>query len=73
MATMLAKIIKIPRTEYRPSPPLFSDSNGGNGDGGNVNNCGRHRYCIFAKKFTFSVAVSLFFLSPFVVYSVGAK
>ena len=73
MATMLAKIIKIPRTEYRPIPPLFPDSNGGNGGGKNVNNFGHHRYCIFAKKFTFSVAVSLFFLSAFVVHSVRAK
>jgi len=29
---MLAKITKIPRSEYRPFPPLFSDSNGGHGD-----------------------------------------
>ena len=43
MATMLAKITHIPRSEYQPLPPLFSDSNGGNGDEKNVKNYGHHQ------------------------------
>ena len=73
MATIVAKIIKVPRSEYRPLSPLFSDSNGGNGGGENVNNYGHHRYCILGQKFTFPVAVSIFVLSGFVVYSDRAK
>ena len=73
MATMLAKIIKIPRSEYQQIPPLFSDSKRGNGDAEKANNYGHHRYCIFGQNVTFSISVSLFVLSAFLVYSDRAK
>ena len=38
MATMSAKITKIPRSEYQLFPALFSDKNGRNGDKTKVNN-----------------------------------
>ena len=44
MATMLATITKVPHSEYRPFPLLFSDSNWGSGGEKNVNNIGRDRY-----------------------------
>ena len=73
MATMLATITKVPHSEYRPFPLLFSDSNWGSGDEKNVNNIGHGRYWIFGQKFTFPVAVSLFVLPGFVAYSDRAK
>ena len=49
MATMLAKITQISRSEYRELLRIFFDSNGGSGGKKNVNNFGHHRYCIFGK------------------------
>ena len=43
MAAMLAKITKVPHSEYRPFPLLFSDSNWGSGGEKNVNNIGHDR------------------------------
>ena len=47
MATIVAKITQISRSEYREVLRIFFDSNGGNGGKKNVNNFGQGRYCIF--------------------------
>ena len=69
MVTIVAKIMLFFRSEYRQVPPLFFDSNGGNGDKKNVNNFGHDRYYIFGPKPAFAVAVSLFVALVFVAYS----
>ena len=63
MATMWAKITKIPRSEYQPQPPVFPDSNWGNEGKTNVNIYGYYWYHL--------LYFWLFVLLAFALYSLA--